>query len=110
MSWETFCDNARRMADRAADKINQTADMAALQVKLSVAQGKLKDAYAELGRVAYRHLSKEESIAEEVSSAMKEVEKCRKACRELQDKIAEQKAANAKEEPASSAEEPDRAD
>ena len=76
MSWESFCDSVRRAADRAAEKLNQTADLAALQVKLSMAESRLKDAYTELGRLAYSHLSREGELTEEVSAAMKKVESC----------------------------------
>lgn len=113
MSWESFCDNVRRVADRAAEKLNQTADLAALQVKLSMAEGKLKDAYAELGRLAYGHLSGNGERTEEVSAAMKKVEVCLAECKTLQEKIAEQKKRTTKEEPAKAegaAEEPDRAE
>lgn len=114
MSWESFCDSVRRAADRAAEKLNQTADLAALQVKLSMAESRLKDAYTELGRLAYSHLSREGELTEEVSAAMKKVESCLAECKTLQDKIAEQKKQAAGENPAqeqtASAEEPDTAE
>lgn len=52
-SWNEFCQSVKRVANQAADKIGQTADLATLQVKLSVAEHKLEEAYAELGRVTY---------------------------------------------------------
>ena len=52
-SWNEFCQSVKRVANQAADKIGQTADLATLQVKLSVAEHKLEEAYAELGKVTY---------------------------------------------------------
>lgn len=94
MSWEAFCESVKRVAGQAADKINQTADLAALQVKLSMAESKLKDAYAQLGQVAYRHFSEEENTAEDVASAMKEVTRCRAACDKLRAEIEEARRKN----------------
>ncbi|MBQ1230640.1 MAG: hypothetical protein IIX80_06350 [Clostridia bacterium] len=94
MSWEAFCESVKRVAGQAADKINQTADLATLQVKLSMAESKLKDAHAQLGLAAYRHFSEEENTAEEVASAMKEVTQCRAACDKLRAEIEEAKRKN----------------
>ena len=74
MTWDTFCDQVKTTAGKAADKINQTADLATLQVKLALAERKLTDAYAELGRVAYLHFSESEHIAGEITTAMENVE------------------------------------
>ena len=55
MNWEEIYSGIRSFAGRAATKINQTADMATLQVKLSMAEHKLEEAYAALGKVSFGH-------------------------------------------------------
>ena len=74
MTRDEFYSNVKKKAIYAADKINQTADLATLQVKLSLAEHKLNEAYAELGRVAYQHFLSEDSQADHVANAMKPVE------------------------------------
>lgn len=107
MSWDTFCESVKKVAGQAADKINQTADLAALQVKLSMAESRLKDAHEGLGQVAYRHFSEEENTADDVAAAMKEVTKCRAACDKLRAEIEECKRKNEKNENAESSAEKD---
>ena len=55
MNWEEIYSGIRSFAGRAATKINQTADMATLQVKLSMAEHKLEETYAALGRASFGH-------------------------------------------------------
>jgi 5'-deoxynucleotidase YfbR-like HD superfamily hydrolase len=59
MSWEQFREDAKRFVNRAASKINQTADIAGLQLKLSAAEHRLSTAYEALGEAAYLHFSTE---------------------------------------------------
>ena len=87
MTWDEFCKGVKKAAGRAADKINQTADLATLQVKLTMAEHKLDDAYAELGRAAYRHFTDENSSAELVSVMMKGVTEAQKAVDDLKAQI-----------------------
>ena len=87
MTWDEFCNGEKIAAGKAADKINQTADLATLQVKLTMAEHKLDDAYAELGRAAYRHFTDENSSAELVSVMMKGVTEAQKAVDDLKAQI-----------------------
>ncbi|MBQ8213689.1 MAG: hypothetical protein IJZ80_06740 [Clostridia bacterium] len=87
MTWDEFCNGVKKAAGKAADKINQTADLATLQVKLTMAEHKLDDAYAELGRAAYRHFTDENSSAELVSVMMKGVAEAQKAVDDLKAQI-----------------------
>ncbi len=86
-SWNDFCNSVKKTVGQAADKINQTADLATLQVKLSVAKHKLDEAYATLGRAAYRHFSAEEAAIDPISDAMGVVETAQKAVQELEAQI-----------------------
>ena len=74
MSWDQFYNSFKKKAIYAADKINQTADIATLQVKLSLAEHKLNEAYADLGKVAYAHFTSESNEADAVAKAMAPVE------------------------------------
>ena len=73
MTWDEFCSKAKKTVSKAADKINQTADLATLQVKLSMSEHKLEEEYAALGRVAYKHFTEENNAADEVAKAMEAV-------------------------------------
>ena len=81
MGWNEFCRNVRRFTDRAADKINRSADIAALQMKLTMAEKRLDDAYRALGRIAYRHFTEDADHSEAVRAAVSEAERI---CREIQ--------------------------
>ncbi|MBO5294381.1 MAG: hypothetical protein J6B71_03955 [Clostridia bacterium] len=87
MTWDEFYGKVKTTVGKAADKINQTADLATLQVKLNMAEHKLKDAYAELGKAAYKHFSDDESSAETVAATMTLVEEAQKAVDALKAEI-----------------------
>lgn len=75
MTWEEFSDGVKKTASAAADKINQSTDLASLQIKLSVAEYRLNEAYQELGKAAYRHFHEEQNTADRVANAMLLVDK-----------------------------------
>lgn len=95
MSWDNFYNTVKQTAILAADKINQTADLATLQVKLSMAEHKLNDAYAALGKVAYAHFTSDESRADAVANAIKPVEIALANVKVLKEAIEDKKAENA---------------
>lgn len=70
MNWEEVYSNIRSFAGRAASKINQTADMASLQVKLSLAQHKLEEAYAALGRASFAHFVEDKDNIDKISECI----------------------------------------
>ncbi|MBE6554493.1 MAG: hypothetical protein E7666_09150 [Ruminococcaceae bacterium] len=87
MSWESFCSSFKKAVGTAADKINQTTDLATLQVKLGVAEHKLNEAYAQFGRAAYRHFTTEEGSVDKISKGLEQVEAAQKAVRDLEIQI-----------------------
>ena len=89
MSWDQFCQDAKRLANQAAKKINQTADLASLQVKLRIATEKLEEAYAELGRVTYLHFSDGGNYTQTIAKAMERVKTEKEAVSKLQMQIKE---------------------
>ena len=118
MTWDNFCASVKKTASKAADQINYSADLASLQVKLSMAEQKLEKAYAALGKTAYQHFTGDENTADAVAKAMLLVEEEKKAVLALKRKIAATKKKHVKdaeepkeeapeEAPAEAAEEPD---
>ncbi len=70
MDWDNLYSNLKKFANRTADKINRTADIATLQVKLSMADKKLEEAYAALGHVSYDHFTGDDDLSEKISRAV----------------------------------------
>jgi len=100
-SWDEFCQSVKRAANRAGELINQSADLATLQVKLSVAEHKLEEAYAELGRLAYRRETLQEAPSQKAwDSARREVDERVAECNDLKKQIETAKSASKKEESA----------
>lgn len=89
MTWDEFCNQAKKTASKAADKINRTADLATLQFKLSMSEHKLEETYAELGRVAYKHFSEQNSSADAVAKAMEGVRAAKRTVADYQKQIAQ---------------------
>ena len=73
MNWEEIYGGIRAFAGRAATKINQTADMAGLQVKLSMAETKLQEAYAELGRASFGHFVEDKENYDQIAACITNV-------------------------------------
>ncbi len=69
MTWDELCAGLKKTADIAADKINQSTDLAALRFKLSMAERRISEAYAALGKVAYLHLTADDGADNEEANA-----------------------------------------
>lgn len=93
MTWEEFREGMRMAASLAAEKINQTMDLTALQIRVTSTEKKLTAAYADLGRVSYRHFTTEESHAEAVAAAVAAVTAAMREAEEAKARYAEAKAA-----------------
>ncbi len=100
MNWEEIYSGIRSFAGRAATKINQTADMATLQVKLSMAERKLEETYAALGKVSFGHFVEDkENFAQisacitDVKNAMLEIRSIKAQIEELRERVANAEAA-----------------
>ena len=100
MNWEEIYSGIRSFAGRAATKINQTADMATLQVKLSMAERKLEEAYAALGKVSFGHFVEDKENFDAISAritdvknAMLEIRSIKQQIEELKERVASAEAA-----------------
>ena len=103
MNWEEIYGGIRAFAGRAATKINQTADMAGLQVKLSMAENKLQEAYAELGRASFGHFVEDKQNYDQISACITNVKNAILDIRNIKAQIEElrQRVADAEREAAS---------
>ena len=91
MDWNEIYSGFRRFADRAAEKINRTADIASLQMKLSMAQKKLDDAFLALGKISYVHFTSENDESQRVASAVASIEHIKMEIHALEAQIKEAK-------------------
>ncbi len=73
MTWNEFRNQAKNVAGRASDKINQSVNIASLQIKLTSTERKLSAAYEALGKIAYKHFTEEQET--DVSKVTAAVEK-----------------------------------
>ena len=88
MSWDSFREQVKNLTEKASAKINRSADIAALQAKLSAAKRTLEEAYTELGKAAYPYLtSTDEAQEDKVRLAMNAVKKARREVAALQAKL-----------------------
>ena len=100
MKWDDVYGSFKRFAAHTAVRLNQTADIASLQVKLSAAEKNLDDAYGLLGRISYQHFTSDDDHSERVLAAVKAVEQAKEEVKaatenvnEAKRRAAEQKAA-----------------
>ncbi len=102
MNWEEIYGGIRAFAGRAATKINQTADMASLQVKLSVAENKLEQAYGALGKASFGHFVEDKQNFDEISACIMHVKNAMLEIRSVKAQIEElrQRVADAEKEAA----------
>ena len=88
MTWDEFCEKARKTVGKTAEKINRTADIAALQIKLTTLENKVSEAYERLGKVAYAYLSNENAdLSEKLTQRMAEVDEALKNVAQMKAKI-----------------------
>ena len=87
MNWEEIYGGIRAFAGRAATKINQTADMAALQVKLSMAERKLEEAYAGLGKASFGHFVEDKENLDQISICITDVKDAMLEIRSIKQQI-----------------------
>jgi chromosome segregation ATPase len=100
MNWEEIYGNIRAFAGRAATKINQTADMASLQVKLSMAESKLQEAYGALGKASFGHFVEDKQNFDEIAAGITDVKNAMMEIRSVKAQIEElrQRVADAERE------------
>ena len=94
MSWDQFYGNVKQGMGKAANKLEQTADLANLQFKLAGAEHKMQEAYILLGRLAYQNAVKPSPETEaKMAQAVRVVALARKNVREINEQVRLQKEA-----------------
>ena len=88
MDWNHVYGDIKRLAGVAVDKIEHTASLATLQVKLSLAEKELEEAYAALGKVSYEHFTDEEDLSSLIADAVSVVNEKKKAVLDWKRQIA----------------------
>ncbi len=99
MDWNTFCEKVKSGAGKVAQQIGDTADIATMQVKLSLAEKKLEDAYTVLGKASYRHFMGKQNSADAVAEALELVKEAGREVASWKRKIKKKKTKPAKETP-----------
>ena len=94
MSWDQIYGNVKQGMEKAATKLEKTADLASLQIKLAGAEHKMQEAYTLLGRLAYQNAIKPSPKTEaEMAKAIRVVALARKNVREITEQVRLQKEA-----------------
>ena len=87
-SWNEFCDDARRIANKAAKKTGNLAHSASLRIKLESTKNKLSAQYEKLGRLTYKQLNSGETQAEKISEIISSIDTLREKEKEIKSQIA----------------------
>ena len=90
-SWNEFCDDARRFANKAAKRTGELAHSTTLRIKLETVKAKLSGRFESLGRLTYKQLVSGETQAEKISEVIAAIEKLREEEKELKKQIEEAK-------------------
>ncbi len=91
MDWDNLYSNFKKFANRTADRINQTADIATLQLKLSANEKNVEEAYTALGKIAYEHFTSDEDLIDRVARAVSAVNRAKINVKQVEIELAEAK-------------------
>ncbi len=89
MDWDNLYSSFKKFANRTADRINHTADIATLQLKLSANEKNVEEAYAALGKIAYEHFTSDEDLSEQVARAVSAVNRAKLNVKQVEAELAE---------------------
>ena len=73
-NWEEIRQKAKQAASKAAQKTEEIASMAAMQIKLKSLESKRNAQYQLLGKLTYRQLKSGESQAEKIAPVVEELD------------------------------------
>ncbi|MBR2354268.1 MAG: hypothetical protein IKA76_07205 [Clostridia bacterium] len=76
-NWEAIKENVKVVADKAVKTTGELADSAAMQIKLKSLEHKRDKKYKELGKLTYRQIKTEESMAERIAPIIDELDEVR---------------------------------
>lgn len=90
-NWSTVKEGAARATNKAIRKTGEVADVAAIYVKIKMAEAKLDGYYTTLGKLTYKQLKTGESQAEKIKPIVDGIDATREKIRLLRQKIEEEK-------------------
>lgn len=90
-NWSTVKDGAARATNKAIRKTGEVADVAAIYVKIKMAEAKLDGYYTTLGKLTYKQLKTGESQAEKIKPIVDGIDASREKIRLLREKLEEEK-------------------
>ena len=77
MDWDNVYDEVKTFAANTAARLEHTAAVASLQVKLSKAEKQLEEAYTLLGKIAYDHFTGDDDRSARVAAAISRVNRAK---------------------------------
>ena len=90
-NWSTVKDGAARATNKVIRKTGEVADVAAIHVKIKMAEAKLDGYYTTLGKLTYKQLKTGESQAEKIKPIVDGIDASREKIRLLREKLEEEK-------------------
>ena len=103
-TWNEFCSDVSRIANKAAKKTGEIAHSASVRIKLEGLKSKLSSSYEKLGRLTYKQLKTSVSQAEAISEAIATIDSLRSEISSIEKTMAEEKEKKAKEKEEAAAE------
>ena len=102
-TFKDFCHRAGKMADKAATKIGQAADNAALYLQEKNLNVKLDEAFEKLGRAYYDQLGGQMGNGEKIDKAVAEIDSIKAQIRDVKARMEKNKTPKNDEEKAEEA-------
>ena len=96
-NWKEIRTQAGKTANKAIKKTGEIADSASKYVKLKIYDTKLSSKYEELGRLTYKQIKTETSMAERISGVIDEIDTLRIQRKALKEEIEADKRRRAEE-------------
>ena len=96
-NWKEIRTQAEKTANKAIKKTGEIADSASKYVKLKIYDAKLSSKYEELGRLTYKQIKTENSMAERISGVIDQIDTLRAQRKMLKAEIEADKARRAEE-------------
>jgi len=96
-TWNEFCSDVSRIANKAAKKTGEIAHSASLRIKLENIKSKLSSSYEKLGRLTYKQLKTSVSQTEDISKVIETIDSLRAEIASIEKEIEDEKAKKAQE-------------
>jgi len=85
--WKEIRTQAESVANKAVKKTGELADIAAKYVKLKVLDAKLSSKFETLGRLTYKQIKSETSMAEKIAEVIEKIDSLRAQRKALNEEI-----------------------